>query len=101
MTDNGSAYKSRMFAAACQAQAVAYKRARLYTPKTDGKAERFTQSSICEWANATPLNFLAKRHAAMHPWLHNYNPKRPHAALGASHSSAGRQRITSVAATGR
>jgi transposase InsO family protein len=82
MTDNGSAYKSRLFAAACQAQAVVHKRTRPYTPKTNGKAERFIQSSIREWAYATPFNSSAQRHAAMHPWLHNYNTNRPHAALG-------------------
>jgi transposase InsO family protein len=81
MTDNGSAYKSRMFAAAVDLQGVAHKRTRPYTPKTNGKAERFIQSSIREWAYATPFNTSAERHQAMHPWLHDYNTARPHAAL--------------------
>jgi transposase InsO family protein len=81
MTDNGSAYKSRMFAAALNAQGIAHKRTRPYTPKTNGKAERFIQTSIREWAYATPFNSSAERHAAMHPWLHDYNTARPHAAL--------------------
>ena len=81
MTDNGSAYKSRMFAAALNVQDVAHKRTRPYTPKTNGKAERFIQSSIREWAYATPFNTSAERHDAMHPWLHDYNTARPHAAL--------------------
>ncbi len=81
MTDNGSAYKSRMFAAALHAKAVAHKRTQPYTPKTNGKAERFIQSSIREWAYATPFNSSAERLAAMHPWPHDYNTTRPHAAL--------------------
>ena len=82
MTDNGSAYKSRLFAAACAQHKVAHKRTRPYTPKTNGKAERFIQSSIREWAYAQPFETSAQRQAAMHPWLHNYNTARPHAALG-------------------
>jgi transposase InsO family protein len=82
MTDNGSAYKSRDFAAALRAQSVVHKRTRPYTPKTNGKAERFIQSSIREWAYARPFDTSAERQAAMHPWLHNYNTARPHAALG-------------------
>ena len=82
MTDNGSAYKSRLFAATCQTQGVAHKRTRPYTPKTNGKAERFIQSSIREWAYAAAFSNSAERHAAMYPWLHNYNTRRPHAALG-------------------
>ena len=81
MTDNGSAYKSRLFAAACADQDVAHKRTRPYTPRTNGKAERFIQSSIREWAYASPFETSAERHAAMHPWLHDYNTARPHAAL--------------------
>ena len=81
MTDNGSAYKSRLFAAALHTKGITHKRTRPYTPKTNGKAERFIQSSIREWAYATSFNTSAERHAAMHPWLHDYNTARPHAAL--------------------
>jgi transposase InsO family protein len=81
MTDNGSAYKSRMFAAALDGHGVAHKRTRPYTPKTNGKAERFIQSSIREWAYAQPFQTSAEREAAMHPWLHDYNTARPHSAL--------------------
>ncbi len=81
MTDNGSAYKSRMFAAALQSRGIAHKRTRPHTPRTTGKAERFNQSSIREWAYATPFTTSAERRAAMHPWLHDYNTVRPHAAL--------------------
>ena len=61
MTDNGSAYKSRMLAAALDAQGIAHKRTKPYTPKTNGKAERFIQSSIREWAYATPFSTSAER----------------------------------------
>ena len=46
MTDNGSAYKSRLFAQALDAQGISHKRTRPYTPKTNGKADRFIQASI-------------------------------------------------------
>ncbi|MBV9784223.1 MAG: IS481 family transposase [Acidisphaera sp.] len=82
MTDNGSAYKSKVFAAALKANNVTHKRTRPYTPRTNGKAERFIQSSIREWAYARAFQTSADRQAAMHPWLHNYNTSRPHAALG-------------------
>jgi transposase InsO family protein len=81
MTDNGSAYKSFVFRDALKARGVTHKRTRPYTPKTNGKAERFIQSSIREWAYAAPFTSSAERHAAMYPWLHDYNTARPHAAL--------------------
>jgi len=58
---------------------LAHKKTRPYTPKTNGKAERFIQSSLRESAYASPFNTSAERQAAMHPWLHNYNTARPHA----------------------
>ena len=82
MTDNGLAYRSKLFAAALNRHGVAHKRTRPYTPKTNGKAERFIQSSIREWAYATPFSSSAERQNAMHPWLHGYNTTRPHSALG-------------------
>lgn len=82
MTDNGSAYKSQLFAAACNHHGIAHKRTRPYTPKTNGKAERFIQSSLREWAYVRPFETSADRQTAMHPWLHDYNTARPHSALG-------------------
>jgi len=81
MTDNGSAYTSHAFQEALAEAGVKHKRTRPYTPRTNGKAERFIQTSIREWAYAQPFNTSAERHAAMHPWLHAYNTARPHAAL--------------------
>jgi transposase InsO family protein len=81
MTDNGSAYRSKHFAEALARHTVTHKRTRPYTPRTNGKAERFIQTSIREWAYATPFQTSAARTAAMHPWLHAYNTTRPHSAL--------------------
>ena len=67
MTDNGSAYKSKLFAAMLNQHGVTHKRTRPYTPETNGKAERFIQTSIREWAYATPFRSSTERHAAMHP----------------------------------
>lgn len=81
MTDNGSAYKSKAFAHAIAARGLKHKRTRPYTPRTNGKAERFIQTSIREWAYASPFHSSADRTRAMHPWLHAYNTLRPHSAL--------------------
>lgn len=81
MTDNGAAYKSKAFAQAIAVQGLKHKRTRPYTPKTNGKAERFIQTSIREWAYASPFLSSAERTRAMHPWLHAYNTLRPHSAL--------------------
>ena len=66
MTDNGSAFKSQLSPAPLPTR-PAHKRTRPYTPKTNGKAERFIQTSIREWAYATPFNTSADRTRAMHP----------------------------------
>lgn len=81
MTDNGSAYKSKAFAMAIAAHGLKHKRTRPYTPKTNGKAERFIQTSIREWAYGMAFQTSAERTRAMQPWLHNYNTQRPHSAL--------------------
>jgi transposase InsO family protein len=82
MTDNGSAYKSRAFRSALDEAAIRHKRTRPYTPRTNGKAERFIQTSLREWAYAAPYETSAKRAAAMPAWLCDYNRRRPHSALG-------------------
>jgi len=82
MTDNGAAYKSFAFRDALLAHDVQHKRTRPYAPRTKGKAERFIQSSIREWAYAQPFQSSAERAKVMHPWLHDYNTALPHAAFG-------------------
>ena len=82
MSDNGSAYKSFAFRDLLAERGIKHKRTRPYTPRTNGKAERFIQTSLREWAYAQPFKTSADRAAAMRPWLTEYNTTRPHAALG-------------------
>ena len=81
MTDNGSAYRSRLFAAALAKAGARHVRTRPYTPRTNGKAERFIQTSLREWAYARPYASSADRAAAIGPWTHAYNTARPHSAI--------------------
>jgi hypothetical protein len=81
MTDNGSAYRSHRWRTACGALALRHIRTRPYTPRTNGKAERFIQTSLREWAYARPFATSHDRTAALVPWLDHYNTARPHAAL--------------------
>jgi hypothetical protein len=81
MTDSGSACKSKLFAEAIDEQGMRHKRTRPYTPRTNGKAERFIQTSLREWAYAQPFETSAARAQAMPAWLCTYNRTRPHAAL--------------------
>ena len=81
MTDNGSAYRSKLFAAALQAAGARHVRTRPYTPKTNGKAERFIQTLLREWAYAQPYTSSDQRAAAIKPWTDNYNLSRPHSGI--------------------
>jgi transposase InsO family protein len=81
MTDNGSGYVSKAFRQACLELGVRHLRTQPYTPKTNGKAERFVQTSLREWAYAKPYESSEERAAALQPFLHRYNWHRPHSAL--------------------
>jgi transposase InsO family protein len=81
MTDNGSAYTSKVFTAACQRLQLRHVRTRPYTPRTNGKAERFIQSALREWAYGVTYQSSAQRTKALGAWLHHYNWHRPHTAL--------------------
>ena len=96
MTDNGSAYRSDHWRHACGALELRHVRtrgapgrppraalgaSRAYTPRTNGKAERFIQTSLREWAYARPHATSHERTAALIPWLDHYNTARPHTAL--------------------
>ena len=81
MTDNGSCYRSRLFRGAVAAAGARHVRTRPYTPRTNGKAERFIQTSIREWAYARAYASSTQREAAMPAWLCDYNTARPHSAL--------------------
>jgi transposase InsO family protein len=82
MTDNGSAYRSKLFAQALRQAAARHVRTRPYTPRTNGKAERFIQTSLKEWAYAKPYACSDERAAAIGPWTDAYNLTRPHAGIG-------------------
>jgi transposase InsO family protein len=82
MTDNGSAYRSKLFAGALAQAAARHVRTRPYTPRTNGKAERFIQTSLREWAYAKPYASSAQRALAIGPWTDAYNLNRPHAGIG-------------------
>jgi len=82
LTDNAPCYYSDLFAAACQQLGIRHLRTRPYTPRTNGKAERFIQTALREWAYAHLYQHSAARQAELQPWLHDYNWHRPHASLG-------------------
>lgn len=82
MTDNGSAYRSKLFAKALRQACVRHIRTRPYTPRANGKAERFIQTSLREWAYARPYISSDQRNAAIGPWTDSYNLTRPHAGIG-------------------
>ena len=81
MTDNGGCFKSRSFRAACKALALRHIRTKPYTPKTNGKAERFIQTALREWAYARAYTTSDRRAAELPGWLHQYNWHRPHGSL--------------------
>ena len=82
LTDNGSCYVSRDFAVACRELGLQHRFTRPYRPRTNGKAERFIQTLLREWAYARPYRTSNQRTKALVPWLRYYNTERPHTALG-------------------
>lgn len=82
LTDNGSGYRSHRFAAACRTAAVHHLRTRPYTPRTNGKAERFIQTLLREWAYVRPYSTSHERTTLLPRWLHYYNWHRRHSSLG-------------------
>ena len=81
MSDNGSGYVSRRFRAACQALELRHLRTRPYTPRTNGKAERFIQTLLREWAYAVAYPSSQVRRQQLTRFLRYYNRRRPHASL--------------------
>jgi transposase InsO family protein len=82
MTDNGSAYRSHAFRKLLAAAGCKHIRTRPYTPRTNGKAERFIQTSLREWAYCRTYRTSDERTNALQPWIASYNHSRPHSALG-------------------
>lgn len=81
MTDRGSCYRSKAFNKVCQALAIKHIYTKPYTPKTNGKAERFIQSSLREWAYARAYHSSEQRKQELPYWIHHYNWHRPHAGI--------------------
>jgi transposase InsO family protein len=81
LTDNAPCYQSLAFSHLCQQHAIRHKRTRPYTPRTNGKAERFIQTALREWAYAYAYNNSAQRTVHLPCWLLQYNCHRPHASL--------------------
>jgi transposase InsO family protein len=88
MSDNGSAYRSKLHAFACRALGVRHLTTRPYRPQTNGKAERFIRTLLGEWAYAAIYATSSQRTAALDGWLWRYNHLRPHGSLARKSPSA-------------
>ncbi len=82
LTDNGPAFRSKLFAEACRKLGVRHCFTRAYRPQTNGKAERFIQSALREWAYGIPYHHSGERSAMLNRWTHHYNWHRPHLGIG-------------------
>lgn len=82
LTDNAMVYRAHALAAVCQRWALRHRFTKPYRPQTNGKAERFIQTLLREWAYRLPYRSSARRTAALGPYLRFYNHRRPHASLG-------------------
>ncbi|MEW5425281.1 IS481 family transposase, partial [Amorphus sp. 3PC139-8] len=81
MTDNGPCYTSKAFAKACRDLGLKHIRTKPYTPRTNGKAERFIQTALREWAYGRPYRTSDERAQALPIWTHLYNWHRPHSGI--------------------
>jgi transposase InsO family protein len=81
MTDNGACYRSKAFAKTCAKLGLKHIFTKPYTPRTNGKAERFVQTTLREWAYAQAYPSSDHRAAALPGWLHRYNWHRPHGGI--------------------
>lgn len=82
LTDNAACYRSALFARALRRLGLQHRRTRPYTPRANGKAERFIQTGLREWAYARSYDSSDQRADFLAPWLHHYNWHRPHAGIG-------------------
>ena len=82
LTDNGSGYVSRAFRKMVKRLGIKHSRTRPYTPRTNGKAERFIQTIQREWAYIRPYRSSVDRRRALPHWIRRYNEDRPHKSLG-------------------
>ena len=81
LTDNGSCFRSKPFAQACRDLRLKHSFTRPYRPQTNGKAERFIQSALREWAYGIPYRHSSERTAMLERWIHHYNWHRPHQGI--------------------
>ncbi len=81
LSDNGSAYRSKPWREACSARGLTPKRTRLYTPRTNGKADRFIKTLLAEWAYSMAFQTSAERNRWLPCYLAIYNGRRCHMAL--------------------
>jgi transposase InsO family protein len=82
MTDNGGAFRAKVFKRACERLGLKHIFTRPYRPQTNGKAERFIQSALREWAYGFAYNDSCERQALLKQWIHHYNWHRPHQGIG-------------------
>ena len=82
MTDNGKVFDSRLFTELCDRHGIKRLHTRYYRPQTNGKAERFIQTALREWAYGRTYRRSRERTAHLPRWLHHYNWHRPHSSLG-------------------
>jgi transposase InsO family protein len=82
MTDNGNPYRSKRHGQVCRELGLRHLRTRAYRPRTNGKAERFIQTLLREWAYARVYGDSPQRTAGLPRWLEHYNFRRPHGSLG-------------------
>jgi transposase InsO family protein len=82
LSDNGSAYRSRLYGLACRGLGLRHTRTRPRRPRTNGKAERFIQTALNDWAYARLYATSGERALALPLWLNHYNYRRPHGSLG-------------------
>jgi transposase InsO family protein len=81
MTDNGGCYRAKSFNQTCQSLGIRHIFTKPYTPKTNGKAERFIQTALREWAYARAYPHSQQRADQLANWIHRYNWHRPHTSL--------------------
>ena len=81
MTDNGSCYRSKAFARACRDVGLKHVRTSFPSSRTNGKAERFIQTALREWAYAVAYHTSDQRRTQLPVWLHRYNWHRPHGGI--------------------
>jgi transposase InsO family protein len=82
LTDNGACFRSTAWASACRQLGIRHQFTRAYRPQTNGKAERFIQSALREWAYGFSYQNSSQRTDALDHWIHHYNWHRPHLGIG-------------------